>query len=280
MKTIKYFFKFYYIGKEKYFGSQRQPNFLTIEDKLIQALKNKNYITNSKTSNFQVASRTDRYVSARGAVFSIETRKKPILMEINSILPEEIGIWAKAKVSSEANPRYDALLRWYKYVLKYPVEYLNAQKFNFKIVIKACKYLEGTHNFQNYSKRSKKEQRYTRELYAVFIEEMKDYLVFNFKSQAFLRQQIRRIIAKLIQLGFNEIAFKDFKNLFDPSKFHSYQPAEPQGLILWEILYPEVIKFRSDKKSIDRMLRFFEDKKLEHGLKHQLFSLLEHNNSS
>ena len=82
MEKKKYFLKFYYIGKEKYYGSQRQPDFLTIEDELIDVLKKRKYIKDIETSDFQVASRTDRYVSARCSVFSMITNKDPILMEI------------------------------------------------------------------------------------------------------------------------------------------------------------------------------------------------------
>jgi len=279
MEKKKYFLKFYYIGKEKYYGSQRQPDFLTIEDELIDILKKRNYIKDIETSEFQVASRTDRHVSARSSVFSMITNKDPILMEINSFLPEEIGIWAKSVVSLNANPRYDASLRWYKYIVKSPVHHLKLMKFNFKVVKKACKYLQGFHNFQNFSKRDKEMQKYERELEDVYPFIVNGYLIFDFKSQAFLRQQIRRIVAKLLELGKGEINMEEFKKLFDPTKFYSYQPAEPNGLILWDISYPD-LNFITDKKSFERMQNYFKKMELNMGLKHQLFSVLKHDDSS
>ena len=41
MKNQRYLFKFYYIGKQRFFGSQRQNHLLTIERCLINALKEK-----------------------------------------------------------------------------------------------------------------------------------------------------------------------------------------------------------------------------------------------
>ena len=38
MKRTKYIFKIYYIGSEKYYGSQRQNEFFTIEDSIIDIL--------------------------------------------------------------------------------------------------------------------------------------------------------------------------------------------------------------------------------------------------
>ena len=75
MEKTRHLFKFYYIGAEEYFGSQRQPNYLTIEDCLLTALQEKNYINETKESGFEVASRTDKFVSARGSTFSFICQK-------------------------------------------------------------------------------------------------------------------------------------------------------------------------------------------------------------
>ena len=80
MEKTRYLFKFYYIGHKKYHGSQRQPDYTTIEDVLITALQEKEYLIDIKQSGFEVASRTDRFVSARGSAFSFITDKKPVLM--------------------------------------------------------------------------------------------------------------------------------------------------------------------------------------------------------
>ena len=147
MEKTRYLFKFYYIGSRKYFGSQRQPNYLTIEETLITALQEKDYITDIKKSGFEVASRTDKFVSARGSAFSFITDKTPILMEINSALPKRIGIWAYTKVPLDYYSRYNAQFRHYKYVTRYFKRSLNINNMK-----RACKALEGRHDFRNFSK--------------------------------------------------------------------------------------------------------------------------------
>jgi len=97
MLKTRFIFKFYYIGSKKYHGSQRQPDYLTVEECLLNALKERKYITDDKKSGFEVASKTDKSVSARGSSFSFESEKKPILMEINAVLPKNIGIWGIPK---------------------------------------------------------------------------------------------------------------------------------------------------------------------------------------
>jgi len=124
MLRNRYLFKMYYVGTKKYFGSQRQLNFLTFEECLLNALVRTNYINDIENSEFETASRTDRFVSARSACFSCITKKKPNLMEINSILPKEIGIWAYSKVPSYFLSRYNVILRYYIYIVPTPLSIL------------------------------------------------------------------------------------------------------------------------------------------------------------
>jgi len=156
MEKSRYIFKFYYIGSKKYHGSQRQPDYLTVEECLLNALKERKYIKDEKKSGFEVASRTDKYVSARGSTFSFVTEKKPILMEINAALPKNIGIWGYSKVPNDFYSRYNALYRHYKYIVPYSINFRrNITSNNLNKMIKACKTFEGRHDFSNFSKQEK-----------------------------------------------------------------------------------------------------------------------------
>ncbi|TFF98324.1 MAG: tRNA pseudouridine(38-40) synthase TruA [Promethearchaeota archaeon] len=278
----KYLFKYYYIGLDKYFGSQRQNNVLTIEDRVIKTLRNRGYIKNPKDSNFESASRTDRYVSGRGAVFGIESLKKPILMELNSDLPEEIGIWSYAKVPNDFSPRFDAQMRHYKYIIPWPLDFLKEKhNFNWDLLKKACKDLEGTHDFQNFSKRDSLINNTVRDMKSINLSIKNNSIVIDFKSRAFLRQQIRRIVKKLIELANREINYNEFLTLMNPSDFKSFQPANPKGLILWNIEYSrEIVDFKIDEKSLERMNKFFFSRKMDSFLQYNLFSLMQKNELS
>lgn len=281
MVYSRYLFKFYYIGNPKYFGSQRQKNLLTIEKCLLNALLTKNYIKEIETSGFEVASRTDRFVSARGAYFSSNMDKKPILMELNSVLPKDIGIWAFAKVPIDFSSRYNADLRHYVYLVSLPLSNMeNSTSFNFELMKKACTYLEGRHDFTNFSKKEKENITTVRDMHTAMMSFKNELLIFQFKSKGFLRQQIRRIVKKLLELGKGDIEYDAFLKLFDASKPFSYQPADPRGLILWDITYDNTIEIIEDKKSKERMLLYFFKKKVNFGFQHKLFSMLHQNNLS
>ena len=275
----KYLFKFYYIGSKKYYGSQRQLNSPTIESLLINALQEKEYISDLEEANFEVASRTDKLVSARGASFSIITKKEPILMEINSELPNEIGLWANTKVPLDFSSRFNAVYRHYKYILalKYS-PFKNGLSINIDLMKKACKELEGNHDFKNFAKRESNNTKTVRTLKLASVELKPDYLIFDFKSKSFLRQQIRRMVAKLIDLGMEKLSYEEFLYLLNTSTFISYQPANPIGLILWDIIYENKIKYKIDIKSINRMMNFFYGEEEKVNLKRILFHILQHNN--
>lgn len=275
----KYFFKIYYIAKEKYHGSQRQDNVLTIEDCIINVLQERKYIDNLDASEFEFASRTDRYVSARGAVFSLIPNKKPILMELNSFLPKEIGIWAHSVVPRDYSPRFNAISRHYRYIIPKSLRFLkNHYDFDLDLINKACAQLEGTHNFQNFSKRDSTINNTTRTLEKVELQIINDTIIIDFLSEAFLRQQIRRMVQKLLEVGTNKMSYDEFLDLFDASKFESYQPANPKGLILWDIKYDSHVSFQEDAKSLERMENYFLQKKQERWLQYRLFSCLQEDN--
>lgn len=281
MTKSKFLFKVYYIGKEKYYGSQRQLHYLTIEQSILSALKKRGYLNNVNNSEFEFASRTDKYVSARGACFTFITKKNPILMEINSVLPDEIGIWAYTNVPLEFSSRYNAILRHYIYIVPEPFSYLQkTSNVNIELMKRACKQLEGRHDFFNFSKSGAEKVNTVRDMDFVLLSIENDYLIFHFQSRSFLRQQIRRIIKILLDLGKGIILYEDFLKLFDPSRKISYQPADPEGLILWNIKYNENIEFIEDLKAKSRMNTYFFKEENKFGLKHNLFKVLQQDNFS
>ncbi|MFW9826751.1 MAG: tRNA pseudouridine synthase A [Candidatus Thorarchaeota archaeon] len=280
MAQIKYLFKMYYIGS-KFHGSQRQLNVSTVEEQMILELKKKNYLTDVRNSEFEFASRTDRYVSARGACFTCITNKKPILMEINSGLPHEMGVWAYSEVPTDFSARRNAVLRKYLYIYPTPISYLKkTNELDIRIMNKACKILEGCHDFVNFAKRETNVVNTVKDMKSVVLSAYDDYLIFQFISKSFLRQQIRRTVKKLIELGTNVISFEDFLKLLNNEEIFSYQPAEPDGLILWDIEYDQKIIFKEDEKSKEKMRKYFYKKQISYGLKSQLFRILQQDNFS
>jgi tRNA pseudouridine38-40 synthase len=281
MVRYRYLFKIYYISKSKYYGSQRQHEFLTIEECILNALLEKGYVTNIEDSGFEAASRTDRYVSARGAFFTCILKKEPILMEINSSLPFEIGVWASTQVPLDFLSRFNAIQRHYLYILPTPLSTLQKTgPLNIDIMHEACRQLEGRHDFTNFSKKDKEAKTTVRDMDYARFSIKQDFLIFQFKSRAFLRQQVRRMVAMILGLGKGEIDYDYFIDLFNSEKTFSYQPADPKGLVLWNIIYGNDIKLKVDQKSKERMENYFLKEEILFSFKYKLFSILQHHDFS
>lgn len=199
-------------------------------------------------------------------------------MEINSKLPYDIGLWAWSEVTNDFSSRFNAISRHYKYILNFSNK--KEQIYDLKLMKKACKSLEGHHDFLNFSKREQGDINTIRDLLFVDFSKEGEYLVFNFKSRAFLRQQIRRMITKILEVGSGIINFDEFMRLFDSEDFISYEPADPRGLILWDISYDKNVQFIIDGKSHDRMMNYFLKKYRKYSLKQKLFSILQHDDIS
>jgi tRNA pseudouridine38-40 synthase len=277
----RYLFKFYYTGSKKFFGSQRQKDLLTVEGCLLNTLKETKYIESMERSKIEFASRTDRFVSAKGNAFAFNTLKLPILMEINRALPNEIGLWAYREVPQNFFSRYNAVYRHYKYIVPQTLTFLKKKKnIDINLMHKACKKLVGEHNFRNFAKIENSEKKFIRDMDSVNLSILNDYIVFDFKSRAFLRQQIRRMVRKILELGIGDINYEQFLKLFDDSIDMSYQPADPKGLILWDVKYDDSIKFKIDLKSKERLNHYFLIQENRYAHKHQLFRILQQNNFS
>ena len=275
MSVKRYLIKYFYIGSENYFGSQRQQNNLTIEECIITALKIKDYIKDNRSANLEFESRTDKLVSAKGATFSFLCQKETILMEINNALPWDIGVWACAEVPLNFLSRYNALYRHYKYLLRY-----DSSAIDIDVLKRACKEFEGTHNLTNFSKIDKEGllTRRTIDLAEVVVKDK--FLIFDFKSKAFLRQQIRRMVKKILEVGEGIITYEDFIALFNSKEYVSYQPAEARGLILWDIIYDNSIDLMIDPRSYERMMKYFSSQELDLSFQVKLFKILQHDNIS
>ncbi len=251
-------FKVFYIG-DMYHGSQRQPELHTIEGKLLNALYKKAYIDDEdyKKQVIHSAGRTDAGVHARGMTYGFfNQRKKFHPIEVNTALPEDIIIWGVTNSELKDNiplihPRYQATQRHYKYFIVDSNGILNQE-----IMQDCVKTLSGTHDFRNFSKNEEKTDT-NRTVDEINIENYGDLWVFNFHARSFLWHQIRNMMRVMIQIGSQKWEMSILSSLLDPSdkKFAlKIEPMLPNGLILWDVFYPE-ITFEKCAASYAKLIR-------------------------
>jgi len=225
-------FKVAYIGTD-YHGFQIQPNVRTVEAEILKALKELEIIKDKKASKFSYASRTDAGVHALSQVIAFETESdlaEPRI--INSRLPDDIKVYARAEAPPDFNARRDALYKRYRY-------YLYFENLDVREMREASKLLMGTHDFRNFS--SEKETNTVRTIHSIEIRLEPPFAIIDICANSFLYNMARKIITALKAVGEGEKPKEWISELLCPEKLSEGIPsAPPQGLILEEVHYKDV----------------------------------------
>lgn len=220
--------KFAYDGRN-YYGFARQPKLKTIEGKILDILIFEKIIDDPISSQYRIASRTDKGVSSFGNVIAFNTKikKEDLLGKINKNL--DIIFYGLKQVDDDFYPRY-AKLRHYRYFLK--KEGIDNEKLTCSASL-----FTGTHNFTNFA-RVEKGKNPERTIKNIVISEENNYFLIDFYAQTFLWNQIRRIVSCMAQSSKNKIDIKHIKKaLENPDDKKDFGVVSAEPLILMDVLY-------------------------------------------
>jgi tRNA pseudouridine38-40 synthase len=225
--TTRYAVKLAYDGRE-FFGSQRQPGVLTVEDEIITCLQGIRAIESADGSRFRSASRTDRGVSALGNVvaFNTEFQKGKLLRAMNSS-SHKVYFYGVAEVPTSFSPRR-AKRRWYRYFLPFEGQDMEA--------VRGCVDLfQGEHDFRRFCKADERSTwRCVDEATAFRVGEV---IVIDIKAREFLRNMVRRMVAAISEVGAGNAPLEEVR-LALSGKETGFGLAPPEPLCLMDIEYP------------------------------------------
>ena len=272
-------FKFMYIGKN-YDGLVIQSTTKnTIEEIIFNAFKRCKFLNPCKTneelmseSNYSRCGRTDKGVNSSGNVFALNLRyeeKYDYIKTLNNILPNDIFILSSCIVDDSFDPRFSCLFREYKY-------YFLKKNMNIEKMKLASNLLCGYHNFKNFCKIDKsdekwEEKNYERRIFEIRIERVKnENIIYPFdikeniinneyyqsyvciiKGTAFLWHQVRCIMQILFLIG-EELEDIELINemLNEKSNYEfKYGLADDSNLILSDCVF-EFINFNNNESSV------------------------------
>ncbi|MFW9930546.1 MAG: tRNA pseudouridine(38-40) synthase TruA, partial [Candidatus Thorarchaeota archaeon] len=234
--------KFAYFGMNDYYGFQKQPKLLTIEQKIQESLikSNINFKISKISRSIDYASRTDKGVNAwdQTIKFELDNEKIPsrLLYRINSTLPLNIRTWAFAQVSNDFSPRFDSLYKIYTYFYVQN----SYEKLDLDLIEKGATLLTGIHNFQNFSKNDNKKTNYIRNVLNINVStnNSSSVIKFSIKGESFLWQMVRRIVSHLIDLGYGKVDLSNTEALLSSKMSKKPNPLPANGLLLEKIEYP------------------------------------------
>jgi tRNA pseudouridine38-40 synthase len=188
--------KFAYDGTE-FYGFQRQPDRVTVEGELIDALTKVGAIRSSRECGYRSSSRTDRGVSALGNVISFVTSfdVDEICPAVNSEM-EDVWAYSAIEVPDEFNPRA-ARQRWYRYHLLKSGQDMAALK-------EAASRFVGIHDFSSHSR--KDDRNPTRKIDAIEISDLDRFYAIDFLAESFLWNMVRRIVWVMNEAGIGRLS--------------------------------------------------------------------------
>jgi tRNA pseudouridine38-40 synthase len=259
-------YKFGYFG-EKFFGSQYQPNLRTVEGELFKAFEELGL--DPGISRYRCSSRTDAGVHALGNVFAVDIDSRKCFPRIlNSKLPEDITVWAWAKVDDEFDPRKDAIARVYSYVMM-------KSGVDVSVMRKAASLIEGTHDFSNFTKKFAESPSNIRTLKSVDVRIDDRFITIEIEGNAFTWNMVRNIATALELVGKGVRDLTWLESMLDPEKyFERMEPSPPYGLILKDVKYAD-INWEIDEYAWNMFKGKLESRESYHGTLYKAFSIMK-----
>ena len=227
-------------------GSQAQPDAPSIQHALETAIDQ----LTGKRPRVAFAGRTDAGVHARGQVGAFDTSSSlqtPVFVSgLNAHLPDQIAVRSARAVNADFDPRRHAVSRTYRYTIhneaaRSPLARIRAwhvrEPLDTAPMQQAASLLVGEHDFASFTRdegiptvRCVRRCHVSAEPPNVFVE---------MEANGFLRNQVRRTVGALVQVGGGKLNVDGFQRLLGVPELASAGPvAPPQGLCLEGVVYP------------------------------------------
>ncbi|MHA1372032.1 MAG: hypothetical protein ACTSRA_20225, partial [Promethearchaeota archaeon] len=81
--------------------------------------------------------------------------------------------------------------------------------------------------------------------------------IFTFKSEGFLWEQVRRIVAYLLSKYADNNLEKELKTILETGKQPNLTPAPANGLILWDVVFKGGITWKNLEGCLDQFTKIF-----------------------
>lgn len=219
-----------------YHGWQLQPNGITIESVLNQAL------SDLLEENITVigASRTDAGVHSLGnlAVFDTNTRipAEKISYALNQRLPEDIVIQESKEVAANFHPRRCSSRKTYEYKILNrqfpdPTRRRDTYFYHYGLDVekmrKAAGFLVGEHDFKSFCSIHTSAETTVRTIYAIDVKKEEDVIAIRIEGSGFLYNMVRIIAGALVEVGNGKLEPETLKQILNQKARNAAGPTAP-----------------------------------------------------
>ena len=245
---MRYFIRFAYDGTA-FHGSQRQPNGITIQETMEQALA----MIFREEVPLTFAGRTDAGVHAREmyAHFDIGCQLPDaghICFRLNGILPDSIAIFDLCPVTDDAHARFSAVRRTYEYhIVDHKDPFLCQQAtrvrpgLDFDAMNEAAQLLIGKQDFASFCRTNTDVKTTICDLTRAEWKQLGNgHAVFTIAADRFLRNMVRAVVGTLFEVGRGKMTKEQFAEVITQhNRCAAGDSAPAEGLFLVQIDYPQ-----------------------------------------
>lgn len=234
-----------------YSGWQIQPNGVTIEQRLNEAL------TDLLKEPIKVtgASRTDAGVHSLGnvCIFDTNTRMpaEKISYALNTRLPEDIVVQDSCQVEEDFHPRFSKSRKTYEYRIlnkkfRNPTRRLDTYFYYYDLDLeamqKAASYLEGEHDFKSFASLGGQAETSVRTIYSCQVNKVDDIISIRVTGNGFLYNMVRIIAGTLIKVGAGDIKPEEIPSILEAKDRNAAGPTAPaHGLTMIGLEYEKFL---------------------------------------
>ena len=230
-----------------YAGSQFQKDEPTIQGALEAALRQ----LTSSDMRVDLAGRTDAGVHALGQVAAFTTEldndARWWLRALNGVLPHDIAAARVVPVAADFDPRRDATRRWYRYsIISRPARPVLARArawhvpapLDLEMMREAASLLVGRHDFASFCGALEPGRTTMRTIFRSCLTRRYETIRYDVVGDAFLPQQIRRMVGALVRVGQDKMPVSAFAATLEKADHgFSGHVAPPHGLCLMNVEY-------------------------------------------
>jgi tRNA pseudouridine38-40 synthase len=250
----RYFIELSYLGTH-YHGWQIQPNAITVQQKMNEALQT----LFKKELMITGCGRTDTGVHAKEFYAHVdldfETVRFPqeqLAYKLNSILPDDIAIHQIFEVDKESHARFDATARTYEYHLTTKKDifrkelsyFLPFRNVDFDRMNEAAAIILEYSDFECFSKTGTDVNTFNCKISNAKWEKLEEgYWVFTIRADRFLRNMVRAIVGTLLEVGRAQMGLDELRKVIESKDRSNAGWSVPgKGLFLTRIEYTYVQK--------------------------------------
>ena len=241
----RYFIELSYNGTS-FFGWQRQPNDISVQEDIESALSKMHSNTEIKVVG---CGRTDTGVHAHHFILHVDLPKieniGKLVFKLNRMLPESIAIHKAFEVDQEQHARFHATARTYRYFIhqnknpfKGKMSWFVPQELNVEAMNEAASHLIGRKDFTSLSKLHTDVKTNICTVTKAEWVQTDDGLYFEIQADRFLRNMVRATVGTLVDVGMGKLASNEIKSILEAMDRGAASTSVPaHGLYLWKVEY-------------------------------------------